>query len=76
VAALMLMVMMTFAMHMLVRMFPLLMTMLMAIMGMSHGLVVMLVLMFVFVMATHFDSPPLPIEYFYYNSHFIDVKIT
>jgi hypothetical protein len=71
----MLMVMMTFAMHMLVRMFPRLMGMFMTIMVMRHGLVVMLVLMFVFVVAAHFASPPLPIGYLYYNFHFIDVKM-
>jgi hypothetical protein len=76
VAALVVVVVMTFAMHVLVRMFPRLMGMFMTIMGMRHGLVVMLVLMFVFVVAAHFDSPPLTIGYVYYNFHFIDVKMT
>jgi hypothetical protein len=50
----MVVVVMTFTVHMLVSMFAGLMTMLMAIMGMSHGLMVMLVLMLVFVMAAHY----------------------
>ena len=54
----MVMVVMTFAVHMLVGMFAGLMAMLMTIMAMSHGFVVMLVLMFVFVVAAHFVSPP------------------
>jgi hypothetical protein len=53
------MVVMTVAVHMLVRMFANLVRMFMTIMGMRHGLVVMLVLMFVFVMAAHIVSPPL-----------------
>ena len=51
-------VVMTFTMDVLVRMFARLMGVFLAIMGMGHGLVVMLVLMFVFVVAAHFDSPP------------------
>ena len=69
-------VVMTLAMHVLVGMFPGLMSMLMAVMSMRHGLVIMFVLMFVFIVAAHFYSPPLPIVYLYYNFHFIDVKMT
>jgi hypothetical protein len=58
VAALVVVVVMTVAMHVLVSMFPGLMSMLMTVMGMRHGPVIMLVLMFVFVVAAHFDSPP------------------
>jgi hypothetical protein len=55
----MVVVVMTFAMDVLVRMFARLMGMFMTIMGMSHGLVVMLVLMLIFVVAAHSGSPPL-----------------
>lgn len=58
VAALMVVVVMTLAVHVLVGMFARFMAMLMAIMGMRHGFVFMLVLMFVFVVAAHSDSPP------------------
>jgi hypothetical protein len=54
-------VVMTLAMHVLVRMFPGLMSMLMTIMGMRRGLVLMLVLMLIFVVAAHSVSPPLPV---------------
>jgi hypothetical protein len=49
---------MTIAVYMLVGMFACLMRMLMAVMSMRHGLVLVLMLMFVLVMATHCDSPP------------------
>ena len=44
---------MTIAMHVLMSMFAGFMAMLMTVMGMRHGLVVMLVLMFIFVVAAH-----------------------
>jgi hypothetical protein len=59
VTALVVVVVMTVAVYVLVDMFTGLVTMLMPVMGMGHTLVVMLVLMFVFVMATHSVSPPL-----------------
>jgi hypothetical protein len=55
----MVVIVMTVAVHMLVGMFPALMAVLMTVMRMSHGLVVMLVLVFVFVVAAHSNSPPL-----------------
>jgi hypothetical protein len=54
----MVMVVMTFAVHMLVGMFAGLMGMFMTIMAMSHGFVVMLVFMLIFVVAAHSVSPP------------------
>ena len=50
--------MMAIAMDMLVRMRSRLVGMLMSIMSMSRRLVFVLVLMFVFVVATHLVSPP------------------
>ncbi len=53
------MIVMAVVVDMLVGMFTCLMAVLMAIVGMSHRLVLMLVLMFVFAMAAHIFSPPL-----------------
>jgi hypothetical protein len=58
VTALVFVVVVTFAVHVLVRMLAGFVAMLMAFMGMGHGIVFMFVLMFVFVVATHSVSPP------------------
>jgi len=52
------MLMMAVAVHVLMGVFPGFVGMFMAIMGVGHGMVFMLVLMFILVMATHPDSPP------------------
>jgi hypothetical protein len=75
VTTLVFVVVMTVAMHVLMSMFPGFMAMLMTIMGMRHGLVVMLVLMFIFVVAAHSASPPLFFLWEYYKFLFIDVKM-
>jgi hypothetical protein len=46
--------------------------MFMTVMGMRYGLVLMLVLMFVFVMAAHFTSPPPRL--FYYIIRVTNIK--
>jgi hypothetical protein len=75
VAALVFVVVMAIAVHVLMGMFANLMGMFMTIMGMSHGLVVMLVLMRIFVVAAHSVSPPLSRRWFYCRFFFIDVKM-
>lgn len=52
------MIMMAVVVHVLMGMLTRLMAVLMAIMGMGHRLMLMLVLMFVFAMAAHQGSPP------------------
>jgi hypothetical protein len=52
------MVVMTLAVHMLMGVFAGLMAVLVAVMSMNGGLMLMLVLMFVFVVAAHSFSPP------------------
>jgi len=54
-------IVMAVVVHMLMSMLTRLMAVLMAIVGMRHCLVLMLVLMFVFVMAAHVSSPPFTI---------------
>jgi len=73
-AALMFVLMMAIPMDMLVDMRSCLVAVLMAIMGMSHRFVFMLVLMFVFVVATHLESPPFLCILINCNSAFANVK--